>query len=53
MHQEYSCEIMSDLFTDYRGQFMWVYIDDILIYSDTEQDHLKQIAMVCDKLKQA
>jgi len=45
--------IMSDLFADYLGQFMWVYIDNILIYSDTEQDHLKQIAMVCDKLKQA
>jgi len=45
--------IMSDLFADYLEQFMWVYIDDILIYSDTEQDHLKHIAMVCDKLKQS
>jgi len=27
--------IMSDLFADYLGQFMWVYSDDILIYSDT------------------
>ena len=45
--------IMSDLFADYLGQFMWVYIDDILIYSDTEQDHLKHSALVCDKLKQA
>jgi len=45
--------IMSDLFADYLGPFMWVYIDDILIYSDTEHDHLKHIAMVCDKLEQA
>ena len=45
--------IMSDLFADYLGQFMWVYIDDIPIYSDTGQDQLKHIAMVCDKLKQA
>jgi len=45
--------ITSDLFADYLGQFMWVYIDDILIYSDTEQDQLKHIAMVCEKLKQA
>jgi len=44
--------IMTDLFADYIGQFMWVYIDDTLIYSNTEQDHLKHIAMVCDKLKQ-
>jgi len=33
---------MSDLFADYLGQFLWVYINDILIYSDTEQDHHKQ-----------
>jgi len=45
--------IMADLFADYLGQFIWANIDDILIYSDTEQDHLKHIAMVCDKLKQA
>jgi len=45
--------IMSDLFANDIGPFMWVYIDDILIYSDTEQDHLKHIAMVCDKRKQA
>jgi len=46
-------QIMSNLFADYLGQFMWVYINDILISSDTEKDHLKHIAMVCDKLKQA
>jgi len=45
--------IMADLFADYVGQFRWVDIDDILIYSDREQDHLKYSAMVCDKLKQA
>jgi len=45
--------IVSDLFADYLGQFMGLYIDDILISSDTEQDHLKHIAMVYDKLKQA
>jgi len=38
--------IISDLFADYLGQFIWLYIDDILIYSDTEQDHMKHIAMV-------
>ena len=44
--------IMSDLFADYLEQLMWVYIDDILIYSDTEEDHMKHIGMVCYKLKQ-
>ena len=28
-------------------------IDNILIYSDTEKNHMKHIAMVCDKLKQS
>ena len=45
--------IMSDLFADYLRQFMWVYIDDILTYSDTEEDHMKHLTMLCDKLKQA
>ena len=45
--------IMTDLFADYLGQLMCVCIDDILIYSDTEEDHMKHITMVCDKLKLA
>src|SRR6195952_3650215 len=44
---------MSALFADYLGQFLWLYIDDILIYSDTEEDHMKHISMVYDKLKEA
>src|ERR1700712_2614509 len=42
-------QIMSDLFAVYLGQFLWVYIDDILIYSDTEKDYMKHISMVSDK----
>jgi len=45
--------IMFNLVADYLGQLLWVYIDDILIYSDTEQDNLKHIPLVCDKIKQA
>src|SRR6195952_3331546 len=41
--------IMSNQFADYLGQFLWVYIDDILIYSDTEEDYMKQISRVYDK----
>ena len=43
--------IMSDLMADFLGKFVWVYIDDILIFSDTEEDHLKHIATICNKLK--
>ena len=45
--------IIFDLLDDYIGQFIWVYIDDILIYSDTEEDHMKHIGIVCNNLKQA
>ena len=40
--------IMSDPFSDYLGQVLWVYIEDILIYSDTEEDHMKHIAIVTE-----
>ena len=43
---------MLDLFADYLGQFLWVYIDDILICSNTEEDHLKDSTRVCEKLKE-
>ena len=46
-------QIMSDLFADYLGQFLGVYIDDILIFSNMEKDHLKHIAIVREKLKEA
>jgi len=46
-------QIMAALLADYLGSFRWVYSDDILIYSDTELDHRKHMAMMCNKLKQA
>jgi len=45
--------IMSDQLADNLGQFMWVYIPNILIYSDTKEEHWKHIARVCEKVKQA
>jgi len=45
--------IMSDLMADFLGKFVWVYIDDILIFPDTEEDHLKHIAAISHKLKGA
>jgi len=45
--------IMSDLMVDFLEKFVWVYIDDILIFSDTEEDHLTHIVAICDKLKGA
>jgi len=45
--------IMSDPKAEFLGRFVWVYLEDILTFSDTEEDHLKHIAARCDKLKGA
>jgi len=45
--------IISDLMVDFLGKFIRVYIDDILILSDTEEEYLKHIAAICAKLKGA
>jgi len=44
--------IMSDLMRDFLGNFILVYIDNILIFSDTAKDHLKHISAICNKLKE-
>ena len=45
--------IMSDLMADFLGKFVWVYIDNILIFSDIEEDHMTNIVAICNKLKEA
>ena len=45
--------LMNKVFKDYLDDFVIVYIDDILIYSKTYEEHLKHIRMVFDKLKEA
>jgi len=44
---------MSHLKRDYLGEFVWVYIDDILIFSNKEAEHMEHIKKVCRKLKEA
>lgn len=44
---------MNKVFKDYLDDFVIVYINDILIYSKTYEEHLKHIRMVFDKLKEA
>ena len=46
-------QIMSHLMRDYLGEFVWVYIDDILIFSNKEDEHMEHIKKVCRKLKEA
>jgi hypothetical protein len=43
---------MMDVFKDYIDKFVLVFLDDILIYSMTEEDHLRDIRMVLEKLRE-
>jgi len=38
--------LMNHIFGPYIGVFMDVYLDDILVYSDTIEDHVKHIRMI-------
>lgn len=41
---------IDDVLRENIGKFLGVYIDDLLIYSETEEDHIKHIEWVLDKL---
>ncbi|KAF7371586.1 Transcription factor [Mycena venus] len=43
--------LMNHLFAPYIGKFMDVYLDDIFIYSDTAEDHMKHVKIVIDILR--
>jgi hypothetical protein len=42
--------LMNELLKEYIGKFVIVYLDDILIYSQTKEEHLKHLKMVLSKL---
>lgn len=41
---------MNLIFSPYIGMFMNVYLDDIMICSDTPEDHVKHVKIVIDTL---
>ncbi|KAG8734303.1 hypothetical protein FRC10_011771 [Ceratobasidium sp. 414] len=43
--------LMNHIFTEYIGKFMFVYLDDIIIFSDTAEEHEKHVKMVFDVLR--
>ncbi|KAL7284496.1 hypothetical protein ACG7TL_001787 [Trametes sanguinea] len=43
--------LMNHIFGEYIGVFMDVYLDDIIIYSDTLEDHRKHCKLVIDRLR--
>lgn len=44
---------INNLLKDARGTFADPYLDDILIYSDTWEDHMKHLRFVLDRLREA
>jgi len=45
--------VMEDLFHKELGDYVWVYIEDIFIFSNTFKDHIQHVTTVCDKLRKA
>lgn len=45
------CTLMSQVFHDYLDKFMVVYLDDIVDYSSTLEEHKKHMKMVFKKLR--
>jgi len=42
---------MEDLFYDELGKNIWVYIDDILVFSDTFDENVNHVIKACSKLQ--
>lgn len=44
--------LMNEIFYDHIGNFIVIYLDDILIYSDNREDHFKHLRIVLERLKE-
>ena len=45
-------DLMNHIFTPYLDQFVMVFIDDILIYSKTKEEHAEYLRIVLQTLRQ-
>ena len=43
--------IMNDVFRDYTDSFVMVYLNDILVYSNSWEEHLQHVKLVLDRLR--
>jgi hypothetical protein len=43
--------VMNDVFREYLDDFVMVYIDDILIFSRTEEDHFRHVKLILERLR--
>ena len=46
------CNLMNDVFYEYVDRFVVVYLDDIVIYSESLEDHLEHLRKVLFKLRE-
>ena len=46
------CTMMNQVFYNHLDKFMVVYLDDIVVYSSSLEDHIKHLKLVFEKLKQ-
>ena len=46
------CNLMNDVLFDFLDSFVVVYLDDIVIYSSTLEDHWVHLEKVFDRLRQ-
>jgi hypothetical protein len=44
--------LMNNVFMDYLNKFVVVFIDDILIYSQSEEEHVDHLNMVLQRLRE-
>ena len=42
--------LMNSIFHEYLDKFIIIYIDDILVYSKTEEEHAEHLRLVLTKL---
>ena len=46
------CNLLNDVFYDYIDQFVVIYLDDIVIYSDSLEEHQEHLKMVFKRLRE-
>ena len=43
--------IMNTIFSDHLGDFIWIYLDDIVIFSNSKEEHIRHLRHVFDTLR--